>query len=173
MAKMDELLKLDGDTSIYRRMHRMEGIMAHARAEWQEQQLKSRDTSRQIDENEDVAQGNIVLKLLVNCCVDEVTSLPEERYQCTSNVHSKGNRTTVSPKSLNANGVLLLESEAMKKQEGMDEQLAAKKRQAEIWKQQEEMNIKILLEELENAKLEENSRENSRNISSGGKPSKH
>ena len=85
----------------------------------------------------------------MNRCVDEVTLLPEGRDQCTSNVHSKGNRTTVSSKSLNPKCVLLLELEAMKKQEEMDEQLVAKKRQAEIWMQQEEISIKIIVEELE------------------------
>ena len=48
---------------------------------------------------------------------------------------------------------MLLELEAMKKQEEIDEQLAAKKREAEIRKKHEEMDK--LTEELEIAKLEE------------------
>ena len=48
---------------------------------------------------------------------------------------------------------MLLELEAMKKQEEIDEQLAAKKRQAEIRKKHEEMNK--LTEELEITKLQE------------------
>ena len=91
----------------------------------------------------------------MNRCVNEVTSLPEERDQCTSNVHSKGNRTAVSSMSSNAKPVLLPKLEAMKKQEEMDEQLAAKKRQVEIGMKQGEINIGILEEELAIAKLEE------------------
>ena len=59
VAEMDELLKPSGDNSIYRGLHRMEGIIANARTEWQEQQLKSRDTSPQKDANEEVAQGTL------------------------------------------------------------------------------------------------------------------
>ena len=84
-----------------------------------------------------------------------MTSLPEERDRRASKAHSKGNRTAASSKSPNAKRVLLLELEAMKKQEEMDEQLAAKKLQAEVRKKQEEMNLRILAEELEIAKLEE------------------
>ena len=51
-----------------------------------------------------------------------------------------------------------LELEAMKKQEEIDEKLATKKPEAEIRRKQEEMNARILAEELEIAKLEENSR---------------
>ena len=47
---------------------------------------------------------------------------------------------------------MLLELEAMKKQEEVDEQLAAKKRQAKIRQEHEEMNK--LTEELEIAKLQ-------------------
>ena len=48
---------------------------------------------------------------------------------------------------------MLLELEAMKKQEAIDEQLAAKKRQAEIRKKHEELDK--FTEELEIAKLQE------------------
>ena len=43
----------------------------------------------------------------------------------------------------------------MKKQDEIDEQLAAARRKAEIRKKQEEMHLRILSEELEIAKLEE------------------
>ena len=89
----------------------------------------------------------------VNSCVNEVNSLPEERDQCASMAHSKGNRTSVSSKSTTTKRVMLLELEAMKKQEEIDEQLAAKRRQGEIPKKHEEMDK--FTEELEFAKLQE------------------
>ena len=58
---------------------------------WQEQQLKSRDTSPQKNANEEVAQGTDGPYSFVNRCVNEVNSLPEERDQCASKAHSKGN----------------------------------------------------------------------------------
>ena len=64
-------------------------------------------------------------------CVNEVNSLSEERDQCASKAHSNGNRTSVSSKSTTTKRVMLLELEAMNKQEEIDEKLAAKKRQAE------------------------------------------
>ena len=155
VAEMDELLKHSGDTSIYSELHRMEGIMARARVNWQEQLLKSRDTSSQKNANEEVGQGTDRPYSFENRCVNEVNSLPEERDQCASKAHSKGNRTSVSSKSTTTKRVMLLELEAMKKQEEIDEQLAAKKREVEIRKKQEEMNMRILAEESEIAKLEE------------------
>ena len=153
VAGMDELLKHSGDTSIYSELHRMEGIMARARVNWQEQQLKSRDTSPQKKANEEVAQGTDRRYSFENRCVNEVNSLPEERDQCASKAHSKGKRTSVSSKSTTTKRVMLLELEAMKKQEEIDEQLAAKKRQAEIRKKHEELDK--FTEELEIAKLRE------------------
>ena len=155
VAEMDELLKHSGNTSIYSELHRMEGIMARARVNWQEQQLKSRDTSPQKNANEEIAQGTDRPYSFENRCVNEVSLLPEERDQCASKAHSKGNRTSVSSKSTTTKRVMLLELEAMKKQEEIDEQLAAKKREVEIRKKQEEMNMRILAEESEIAKLEE------------------
>ena len=152
VAEMDELLKHSGDTSIYSELHRMEGIMARARVNWQEQQLKSRDTSPQKNANEEIAQGTDRPYSFENRCVNELNSLPEERDQCASKAHSKGNRTSVSSKSTTTKRVMLLELEAMKKQEEVDEQLAAKKREVEIRKKQEEMNKRILAEESETAK---------------------
>ena len=120
---------------------------------WQEQQPKSRDTSPQKNANEEEAQGTVGPNSFVNRCVNEVNSLPEERYQCASKRHSRGNRTSVSSKSTATKRVMLLELEAMKKQDEIDEQLAANKRQAEIRKKHEEMDN--LTEELEIAKLQE------------------
>ena len=102
-----------------------------------------------------MAQGTDRPNSFENRCVNEVNSLPEERDQCASKAHSKGNRTSVSSKSTTTKRVMLLELEAMKKQEEIDEQLAAKKREVEIRKKQEEMNMRILAEESEIAKLEE------------------
>ena len=136
VAEMDEWLKHNRDTSIYHELHRMEGIMARSRVNWQEQKLKSCDTSAQKNANEEVEQGTDRPYSFENRCVNEVNSLPEERDQCASKAHSKGNRTSVSSKSTTTKRVMLMELEAMKKQEEIDEQLAAKKRQTEIRKKQ-------------------------------------
>ena len=153
VAEMDELMKHSGDTPIYSELHRLEGIMARARVNWQEQQLKSRDTSPQKNANEEVAQDTDGHYSFVNRCDNEVNSLPEERFQCASKAHSKGNRTSVSSKSTTTKRVMLLELDAMKKQEKIDEKLVAKKRQAEIRKKHEEMDK--ITEELQMAKLQE------------------
>ena len=116
----------------------MKGITARARVYWQEQQLKSRDTSPHKNANEEVAQGTGGPYSFVNRCVNEVNSLPEERYLFASKAHSKGNRISVSSKSTTTKRVMLLELEAMKKQEEIGEKIAAKKRQVEIRKKQEE-----------------------------------
>ena len=70
VAEMDELLKHSEDTSIYSELHRMEGIMARARLNWQEQQLKSRDTSPRKTAKEEVAQGTDGPDSFVNRCVN-------------------------------------------------------------------------------------------------------
>ena len=80
VAEMDELLKHSGDTSIYSELHRMEGIMARARVNWQEQQLKSRDISPQKDAKEEEAQDAPELNSLENCLASKVTSLPEKEF---------------------------------------------------------------------------------------------
>ena len=122
VAEIDELLKLGEDTSIYSELHRLEGIMARAKVNWQEQQLKSRDTSPQKNANKEVAQGADGPDSFVNRCVNEVNLLPEERDQCASKTHSKGIRTSFSSKSTTTKRVMLLELEATKKQEEIDEQ---------------------------------------------------
>ena len=126
VAEVDELLKHSGDTSIYSELHRMEGIMARAGLNWREQQLKSRDTSPQKNANEEVAQSTDGPDSFVDRCVTEVISLPEERDQCASKAHSKGNRTSFISKTTTTKRVMLLELEAMKKQEEIDEQPAAR-----------------------------------------------
>ena len=75
----------------------------------------------------------------------------------SSKTNSKSNRTTASSKSKSAKRILLLEMEAMKKQDEIDEQLAAATRKAKIQKKQEEMPMRILADELETAQLEEES----------------
>ena len=85
----------------------------------------------------------------------DVKVLPEQSNRGSVKATSKSNRTTASSKSSNAKRILLLELEAMKKQDEIDEQLAAARRKAEIRKKQEEMERRIIAEELEFAKLEE------------------
>ena len=87
--------------------------------------------------------------------ISDVKVLPEQSNKGSVKATSKSNRTTASSKSSNAKRILLLESEAMKKQDEIDEQLAAARCKAEIRKKQEEMDMRILAEELEIAKLEE------------------
>ena len=79
--------------------------------------------------------------------------LPEQSNNGSVKATSKSNRTTVSSKSSNAKRILLLELEAMKKQDEIDEQLAATRRKAEIRRKQDE--IDTLAEKLEIAKLED------------------
>ena len=89
--------------------------------------------------------------------IKDVKMLPEQIDNSSVKAASKSNRSTVSSKSSNAEQILLLEWEAMKKQYEIDEQLAAKKRQAKIQKKQEEMHLRILAEQLKTSKLEEES----------------
>ena len=87
--------------------------------------------------------------------IRDVKVLPEQSNKGSVKATSKSNRTTASSKSSNAKRILLLELEAMKIQDEIDEQLAAARRKAEIRKKQEKMDMRILAEELEIAKLEE------------------
>ena len=86
--------------------------------------------------------------------ISDVKVLPEQSNKGSVKTTSKSNITTASSKSSNAKRILLLELEAMKKQDEIDEQLAAARRKAEIRKKQEEMDMRILAEELEIAKEE-------------------
>ena len=83
----------------------------------------------------------------------DVKVLPEQSNKGSVKATSKSNITTASSKSSNAKRILLLELEAMKKQDEIDEQLAAARRKAEIRRKQHE--IDTLTEKLEIAKLEE------------------
>ena len=87
--------------------------------------------------------------------IRDVKVLPEQSNKGSVKASSKSNRTTASSKSSNAKRILLLELEAMKKQDEIDELLAAARRKAEIRKKQGEIDMRILAEELEIAKLEE------------------
>ena len=73
VVKLEELLKIIGETSFYCDLHRMEGIMARVRAEWQEQQLKSCETSPQNGPYEERSQEAVGHISFANRCVDEVT----------------------------------------------------------------------------------------------------
>ena len=88
--------------------------------------------------------------------ISDVKVLPEESNKGSVKATSRSNQTTASSKSSNAKRILLLELEAMKKQDEIDEQLAAARRKAEIRRKQHE--IDTLTEKLEIAKLEESAR---------------
>ena len=115
-------------------------------------------------ENKSLAQSNRVFDEerrvvgAANTCdviksISDVKVLPEQSNNGSVKATSKSNRTTVSSKSSNAKRILLLELEPMKKQDEIDEQLAAARRKAEIRRKQDE--IDTLTEKLEIAKLEE------------------
>ena len=87
--------------------------------------------------------------------ISDVRVLPDQSNNGAVKATSKSNRTTASSKSSNAKRILLLELEAMKKQDEIDEQLAAARRKDEIRRKQDE--IDTLTEKLEIAKLEEES----------------
>ena len=89
--------------------------------------------------------------------ISDVKVLIEQSNNESVKATSKSNRTTASSKSFNAKRILLLELEAMKKRDEIDEQLAAARRKAEIRKKQWEMDMRILAEKLEIARLEEES----------------
>ena len=91
----------------------------------------------------------------VNKLFSDVKMLPEQSNKGSVKATSKSNITTASSRSSNAKRILLLELEAMKKQDETDEQLAAARSKAEIRKKQDVMGMRILAEELEIAKLEE------------------
>ena len=88
--------------------------------------------------------------------ISDVKMLPEQSNNGSVKATSKSNKTTVSSKSSNAKRILLLELVAMKKQDEIDEQLAAARRKAEIRRKQDE--IDTLTEKLEVAKLEESAK---------------
>ena len=90
--------------------------------------------------------------------ISDVKVLPEQGNKGSVKATSKSNRTTAGSKSSNAKRILLLELEAMKKQDEIDEQLAAGRRKAEIRRKQHE--IDTLTEKLDIAKLEESARTN-------------
>ena len=87
--------------------------------------------------------------------ISHVKVLPEQSNNGSVKATSKSSRTTVSSKPSNAKRILLLELEAMRKQDEIDERLAAARRKAEIRKKQGEMDMRMLTEKLEIAKLEE------------------
>ena len=56
VRQMDGLLKPGGNTSLYQELHRAEGLIARARAQWQEEQIRSRESSPQKTGHEDEPQ---------------------------------------------------------------------------------------------------------------------
>ena len=88
--------------------------------------------------------------------ISDVKVLPEQSNKRSVKATSRSNRTTTSSTSSNAKRILLVELEAMKKQDEIDEQLAAARRKAEMRRKQHE--IDTLTEKLEIAKLEESAR---------------
>ena len=117
-------------------------------------EMKSLAQSSRVTEEERRVVGASNPSDVINSIWD-VKVLPEQSNKGSVKATSKSNRTTASSKSSNAKRILLLELEAMKKQDEIDEQLAAARRKAEIRKKQEEMDMRIIAEELEIAKLEE------------------
>ena len=75
--------------SFYCDLHRMEGIVAGAGVDWQEQQLKSRDTSPQKDANKKGAPGATWSTSFVSCPTSKVASLPEEEVNGVSKAYWK------------------------------------------------------------------------------------
>ena len=81
--------------------------------------------------------------------------LPEQSNKRSVKATPRSNRTTASSKSSNAKRILLLELEALEKQDEIDEQLAAARRKAEMRRKQDE--IDTLREKLGISRLEEES----------------
>ena len=85
--------------------------------------------------------------------MSDVKALPEQSNNGSVKATSKSNRTSVSSKSLSAKRILLLELEALKNKEEIDEQLSAARRKFEIRRKQDE--IDTLTQKLEIVKLED------------------
>ena len=105
------------------------------------------DEERQVDGASDTSD--------VTKSTSDVKVLHEQSNNWSVKATSKSNRTTASSKSSNAKRIILLELEAMKKQDEIDEQLAAGRRKAEMRKKQNE--IDTLTEKHEISRLEEES----------------
>ena len=87
--------------------------------------------------------------------ISDVKVLPEQSNKRSVKATPRSNRTTASSKSSNAKRILLLELEALEKQDEINEQLAAARRKAEMRRKQDE--IDTLTEKLGIARLEEES----------------
>ena len=88
------------------------------------------ESSRLTDEDQRVI-GAFNPLIVINS-ISDVKVLPEQRNNGSIKATSQTIRTTVSSMSSNAKRTLPLELEAMKKQDEIDEQLAAASRKAEI-----------------------------------------
>ena len=118
-------------------------------------EMKSLAQSSRVTEEERRVVGASNDSDLINP-ISDVKVLPEQSNNGSVKATSKCNRTIASSKSSNAKRTLLPELEAMKKQDEIDEQLAAARRKAEIRRKQDE--IDTLTKKLEIAKLEENAK---------------
>ena len=110
-------------------------------------------SSRVTDEQRRVVGASIPADVIKS--ISDVKVLPELSNNGSFKATSKSNKTTASSKSSNTKRILLLDLEVMKKQNEIDEQLAAARLKAKIRKKQEQMDMRILAEELEMAKLQE------------------
>ena len=59
VGKMDAFLKPGGNASLYHDSHRIDGINARGRVDWQERQVTSRETSPRKDYLEEQSQGAV------------------------------------------------------------------------------------------------------------------
>ena len=84
--------------------------------------------------------------------------MPVESGKMSSKALSKRNRTAACSQSSNEKQVLCLDLKALKKQEENAEQLASKKRRAEVRRKQEEMDKNA--EEFEITKLKQQTCQN-------------
>ena len=178
VVEMNGMLKPRGDTSIYRELHRLEGILARAHVNWQEQQLKSRNTSPQKEPQRDDEQNednghNADDSQERNKCA---RSLPIEELSIHSrSKRTKSNKTSVISKSSSARRVLNLELNALKEQEEMQSRLEKLRRNAEqneIADLQEKLarKAKIVEKEIERTKVSSICGSSFRSISPVGTP---
>ena len=141
VVEMNGLLKPGGDTSIYRELHRMEGILARAHVNWQELQLKSRDNSPQKEQEPDEEQ-----KGDNGHNADDsqerskyARSLPIEKLSIHSrSKRTKSNKTSVVSNTSSERRILDLEIKDLKEQEELQARLTELK-QKEIADLQEEL----------------------------------
>ena len=131
----DELMRPGENTSLVHEFH-------HARAEGQKKQINIRDEISLKDANgqeqEDSVGDPIASKW-------NILSKKLDRYLASSGKRlleqaSKGKRTSVSSTSTNTKRLIQIELDALKEQEKVEEQLAARKREAQINRKQVQLD---------------------------------